>query len=90
MSRNDMVALGRVVLARREHVIALEPKGRGQRVSKIDLTAALALGVRVNDLATQGSNPFGLAESGEARNIRDLRLRKPHRGTWPRYLFRLL
>src|SRR5260370_30839882 len=25
----NMVALGRVVLARREHVIALEPKGRG-------------------------------------------------------------
>ena len=24
-----MVALGRVVIARREHVIALEPKGRG-------------------------------------------------------------
>jgi len=24
-----MVALGRVVLSRREHVIALEPKGRG-------------------------------------------------------------
>ena len=25
----NMVALGRVVLTRREHVIALEPKGRG-------------------------------------------------------------
>jgi DNA end-binding protein Ku len=25
----NMVALGRVVLARREHVIALEPKGHG-------------------------------------------------------------
>jgi hypothetical protein len=26
---DDMVALGRVVLSRREHVIVLEPKGRG-------------------------------------------------------------
>ena len=29
MAKLNMVALGRVVLARREHVIALEPKGRG-------------------------------------------------------------
>ena len=29
MATLNMVALGRVVLARREHVIALEPKGRG-------------------------------------------------------------
>ncbi len=29
IAKLNMVALGRVVLARREHVIALEPKGRG-------------------------------------------------------------
>ncbi len=29
IAKLDMVAIGRVVLARREHVIALEPKGRG-------------------------------------------------------------
>jgi DNA end-binding protein Ku len=30
ISKMNMVALGRVVLTRREHVIALEPRGRGQ------------------------------------------------------------
>ena len=29
IAKMNMVALGRVVLTRREHVIALEPKGRG-------------------------------------------------------------
>jgi DNA end-binding protein Ku len=29
IAKLNMVALGRVVLARREHVIALEPKGSG-------------------------------------------------------------
>ena len=29
MAKLNMIALGRVVLARREHVIALEPMGRG-------------------------------------------------------------
>jgi DNA end-binding protein Ku len=39
IAKLDMVALGRVVLSRREHVIALEPKGRGL----VGMTLALPL-----------------------------------------------
>jgi non-homologous end joining protein Ku len=41
--KEGMVALGRVVFTSREHVIALEPRGKGQCIAKATETERIAL-----------------------------------------------